>query len=67
MTTHHPACPQPWEACLCELLQNPDEDNDPYTLACAYGQFYDPDWEANPYGPDEPYGGWSRTYQGAMH
>jgi hypothetical protein len=63
---HHPRCPGPRDdACTCaRLWAAEDAEDDPYGLACAYGQFYDPDWESEPYAEREPYGGWNRAYQG---
>jgi hypothetical protein len=63
---HHRACSAPWGECECAGLWLADEiaDNDD-ELDHAYGQFYDPDYDSDPYAERESYGGWSRAHQGA--
>lgn len=64
---HHQRCQAPWDTCRCEYLWERAESwGDPYALECAYGRFYDPDWEADPHAADEDYGGWSRAFRGAI-
>lgn len=61
-SSHHPCCPVPWDTCRCAVLWAADAElDDPYGLACAYGRFYDPDWESDPAAAPESYGGWSRA------
>jgi hypothetical protein len=67
---HRPGCVYPWSECVCRVLPSTphdrgDHDAD-HCLACAYGQFYDPDWDSDPYAPDETYGGWSRASREAL-
>jgi hypothetical protein len=60
---HHPECRYPWDDCACAVLwQARAIDMDPDGLACAYGRFYDPDWESDPHAVPESYGGWNRAY-----
>lgn len=59
---HHLACPAPWDYCACSVLWARDGAvDDPDGLACAYGRFYDPDWDSDPLAASESYGGWSRA------
>lgn len=68
---HHRACPavwgdcELWGECECDELRLADDTFAGVVLDCAYGQFYDPDFDSDPYAERESYGGWSRAHQGA--
>ena len=64
---HHPLCPvgwSDWGECDCEALRLADDAAADEVLDCAYGQFYDPDFDSDPYAERESYGGWSRAHPG---
>jgi hypothetical protein len=68
---HHRACPAVWGDgalwgdCDCDALRLADDAAADVALDCAYGLFYDPDFDSDPYAARESYGGWSRAHQGA--
>ena len=67
---HHRRCPARWGDCAlwgeckCDALRQADDDAAGHALDCAYGYFYDPDWESDPHAERESYGGWSRAQRG---